>query len=204
MRERESFRESEKRASRGAAARSSCSSFFLSPSFAFHSLFLPLSLFFFSLTPSRNHPTAKPFSLSPSLPPLPTTTSQVDVDRIRRDNEARTDAQRKGGLIIWSGPNPTKAMKDRWQVEARARYGLSAEQLAAVEAEFAERVEALAEGGKGGRGGDAGTGAGGAGGAGAPGAASDGGAAAAALEAGVSSLLAASEAATVKPLSRDS
>lgn len=27
----------------------------------------------------------------------------VDVDRIRADNESRTDAQRKSGLIIWSG-----------------------------------------------------------------------------------------------------
>lgn len=27
----------------------------------------------------------------------------VDIDRIRLDNETRTDAQRKSGLIIWSG-----------------------------------------------------------------------------------------------------
>ena len=31
------------------------------------------------------------------------TNLQVDIDRIRADNEARTDAQRKNGLIIWSG-----------------------------------------------------------------------------------------------------
>lgn len=28
---------------------------------------------------------------------------QVDIDRIRQDNESRKDEQRKGGLIIWSG-----------------------------------------------------------------------------------------------------
>ena len=28
---------------------------------------------------------------------------QVDIDRIREDNEHRTDVERKAGLIIWSG-----------------------------------------------------------------------------------------------------
>ena len=28
---------------------------------------------------------------------------QVDIDRIRADNAARTDVERKSGLIIWSG-----------------------------------------------------------------------------------------------------
>jgi len=28
---------------------------------------------------------------------------QVDIDRIREDNERRTDVERKAGLIIWSG-----------------------------------------------------------------------------------------------------
>ena len=27
----------------------------------------------------------------------------VDIDRIREDNERRTDVERKAGLIIWSG-----------------------------------------------------------------------------------------------------
>jgi hypothetical protein len=28
---------------------------------------------------------------------------QVDIDRVRADNEAKVDEQRKAGLIIWSG-----------------------------------------------------------------------------------------------------
>jgi len=57
----------------------------------------------------------------------------VDIDRIRADNESRKDAQRKSGLIIWSGPNPTKQMKADWQQEAQAKYGLNAEQIAEAE-----------------------------------------------------------------------
>ena len=63
----------------------------------------------------------------------------VDVDRIRAENEAKTEVERKGGLIIWSGrawcrlyvvlstrlsilaANPTKAMKDKWRQEAQAK-----------------------------------------------------------------------------------
>ena len=161
----------------------------------------------------------RPFFSAHSLPPTTPPSlqqQQVDVDRIRRDNEARTDAQRKGGLIIWSGPNPTKAMKDRWQVEAKAKYGLTPEQLAAVEAEFEERVGALRKGGGGGGGaaeGGGGSGKGGVGvggeGGGAGTSSAGGGASGqdaergAALEAGVSSLLAASESAAAKPLARD-
>jgi hypothetical protein len=32
---------------------------------------------------------------------------QVDIDRIRADNEQRGDVERKGGLIIWAGRTPT-------------------------------------------------------------------------------------------------
>lgn len=28
---------------------------------------------------------------------------KLDIDRIRLDNESKTDVQRKAGLIIWSG-----------------------------------------------------------------------------------------------------
>ncbi|EIE27270.1 ARM repeat-containing protein [Coccomyxa subellipsoidea C-169] len=68
---------------------------------------------------------------------------QVDVDRIRGDNEQKKDVERKCGLIIWSGPNPTKKMKDEWQAEAKARYGLSPDQLAEVEAQLEELVASV-------------------------------------------------------------
>ncbi|CAL8462930.1 g2464 [Coccomyxa elongata] len=68
---------------------------------------------------------------------------QVDIDRIRADNEQKQDVERKCGLIIWSGPNPTKKMKDEWQAEARAKYGLSAEQLAEVEAQLEDLVASV-------------------------------------------------------------
>ncbi len=44
---------------------------------------------------------------------------RVDVDAVRAANEARTDVVRKSGLIINSGPNRTKAMKDELQREAK-------------------------------------------------------------------------------------
>lgn len=44
---------------------------------------------------------------------------QVDLDRIRADNEARTDVQRKQGLIINTGPNLTKEMKEKLRQEAK-------------------------------------------------------------------------------------
>ncbi|KAK9907336.1 hypothetical protein WJX75_001686 [Coccomyxa subellipsoidea] len=68
---------------------------------------------------------------------------QVDVDRIRGDNEQKKDVERKCGLIIWSGPNPTKKMKDEWQAEAKARYGLLPEQLAEVEAQLEELIASV-------------------------------------------------------------
>lgn len=45
------------------------------------------------------------------------------------DNEAQTNVTRKQGLIIWTGANPTKDMKLQWQREARAKYGLTSEQV---------------------------------------------------------------------------
>ncbi|CAK0784827.1 hypothetical protein CVIRNUC_008031 [Coccomyxa viridis] len=62
----------------------------------------------------------------------------VDIDRIREDNERRTDVERKAGLIIWSGPNPTRAMKEEWNRDTKAVYGLTAEQLAEVDAQLEE------------------------------------------------------------------
>ena len=89
---------------------------------------------------------ARPRTLSfPSHPPP--RLQQVDVDRIRRDNEAKgADFERKGGLIIYTGPHPSKAVKDAWQTTAKATYGLTPDQRAEVEAEFRERVEAAARG----------------------------------------------------------
>ncbi|DBA99858.1 TPA: hypothetical protein ACH3X1_013754 [Trebouxia sp. C0004] len=58
---------------------------------------------------------------------------QVDIDRIRADNAARTDVERKSGLIIWSGPNPNKKMRDEWRKEAQSRFGLAKEELKDVD-----------------------------------------------------------------------
>ena len=86
----------------------------------------------------------KPLSFPSHPPPHP---QQVDVDRIRRDNEAKSaDFERKGGLIIYTGPHPSKAVKDEWQATTKATYGLTPDQKAEVEAEFRERVEAAARG----------------------------------------------------------
>ena len=58
---------------------------------------------------------------------------QVDINRIRLDNDARVNVPRKAGLIIYEGPNLTKDMKERMQEEARAKYSLSAEQIKEAE-----------------------------------------------------------------------
>ncbi|KDD76388.1 hypothetical protein H632_c245p0 [Helicosporidium sp. ATCC 50920] len=63
---------------------------------------------------------------------------QVDVDRIRVDNETRLDAQRKSGLIINTGSILSREAKDQLQAEARTRYGLSAEQIAQVQDQIQE------------------------------------------------------------------
>lgn len=63
---------------------------------------------------------------------------QVDVDRIRADNEARVDAPRKAGLIVNSGPNPTREIVKLLRAEAEKRYGLSREALALVDARLDE------------------------------------------------------------------
>ncbi|KAG2439105.1 hypothetical protein HYH02_006627 [Chlamydomonas schloesseri] len=68
---------------------------------------------------------------------------KVDVDRIRIDNEARTDATRKAGLIINDGPNLTKEMKEKMRQDAVAKYGLTPEQLAEVDEQLAEIAAAL-------------------------------------------------------------
>eukprot|EP01023_Acetabularia_acetabulum_P035786 TRINITY_DN3377_c0_g1_i4.p1 TRINITY_DN3377_c0_g1~~TRINITY_DN3377_c0_g1_i4.p1 ORF type:complete len:304 (+),score=20.96 TRINITY_DN3377_c0_g1_i4:263-1174(+) len=65
---------------------------------------------------------------------------RVDIDKIRQDNEKRWDVERKSGLIIWSGPNPTKSMKERWQKEAQDKYGLSEQQLAKVEEQLNQLI----------------------------------------------------------------
>ena len=92
---------------------------------------------------------------------------QLDIDRIRADNDARTEVRRKAGLIIHTGgelshrdgwtvvlcqvplelskctchaANPTAAMKAAWQSDARERYGLADEQLETVEAHLQQAV----------------------------------------------------------------
>lgn len=65
---------------------------------------------------------------------------QLDIDRVRADNDARTGVRRKAGLIIHTGANPTAAMKAAWQSTAREQYGLGAEQLEAVEAHLQQAV----------------------------------------------------------------
>ncbi|KAK9868807.1 hypothetical protein WJX84_002562 [Apatococcus fuscideae] len=63
---------------------------------------------------------------------------QVDIDRIRADNAAVTDAERKGGLIINSGPNLTKEARSKLQKSAQDKYGLSREEISDAEKQLAE------------------------------------------------------------------
>ncbi|EFJ51120.1 hypothetical protein VOLCADRAFT_103528 [Volvox carteri f. nagariensis] len=63
---------------------------------------------------------------------------RVDVDRVRADNEARTDATRKAGLIIYDGPTLTKEMKAELREEAQRKYGLTPEQLQKVDEQLEE------------------------------------------------------------------
>lgn len=46
---------------------------------------------------------------------------QLDVDRVRADNLQRTNVQRKGGLIIYGGPPPSRELKEQWRREAREK-----------------------------------------------------------------------------------
>lgn len=85
------------------------------------------------------------------------TGQRVDIDRIRADNEARTDAERKNGLVINSGPTATPAVRRQWQAEARGKYGLSPEQVAGAEAALEGLLAEMAAG----RGAEGGAGAGG-------------------------------------------
>ena len=77
---------------------------------------------------------------------------RVDIDRIRADNVARCNVERKNGLLINSGPNPTPAMRRRWQAEAQAKYGLLEQQVAeaceALETLAAELAAARGQGGR--------------------------------------------------------
>eukprot|EP01025_Chloroclados_australasicus_P032012 TRINITY_DN3240_c0_g1_i3.p2 TRINITY_DN3240_c0_g1~~TRINITY_DN3240_c0_g1_i3.p2 ORF type:complete len:301 (-),score=27.03 TRINITY_DN3240_c0_g1_i3:390-1292(-) len=65
---------------------------------------------------------------------------RVNIDKIRADNEKKMDVERKSGLIIWSGPNPTKTMKEQWQKEAQIKYGLSQKELDRVEAQLQQLI----------------------------------------------------------------
>ncbi|KAF8059674.1 hypothetical protein HT031_005082 [Scenedesmus sp. PABB004] len=70
---------------------------------------------------------------------------RVDVDRVRADNDAKADAVRKNGLVIWSGPNPTKEMRLQWHQEVKAKYELTAEQQREAEAALEELAAAAAQ-----------------------------------------------------------
>ena len=85
---------------------------------------------------------------------------RVDIDRIRADNAARTDAERKNGLVINSGPTATPAVRRKWQAEARGKYGLSPEQVAGAEAALEGLLAGMAAGRGAGGGLDGGTAAG--------------------------------------------
>jgi len=70
---------------------------------------------------------------------------QVDIDRVRADNEACVDAPRKAGLIINTGKNLTREDKDRLQQETRANYGLTKEQMKEVDEQLDEIKSQQAE-----------------------------------------------------------
>ena len=62
------------------------------------------------------------FPNSVSLLPSPAFTGlKVDIDRVRLDNEQRTDVQRKSGLLIYSGPPPSRELKQQWRKASRER-----------------------------------------------------------------------------------
>lgn len=45
----------------------------------------------------------------------------MDIDRVRADNEQREGVHRKNGLIIYSGPPPSRELKQRWKKEAKEK-----------------------------------------------------------------------------------
>ena len=65
---------------------------------------------------------------------------RLDVDRIRADNEALSDAQvtRKAGLIINDGDKLTKEEKAALQEASKATYALTREQMEAVDSALEE------------------------------------------------------------------
>mmetsp|Transcript_35203 Transcript_35203/g.76358 ORF Transcript_35203/g.76358 Transcript_35203/m.76358 type:complete len:339 (-) Transcript_35203:1771-2787(-) len=69
---------------------------------------------------------------------------RVDIDRIRADN-AEKEGERKGGLLINSGPNPNKELRAKWQKEAKEKYGISDEQVQEAKAALDKHKEELAK-----------------------------------------------------------
>ncbi len=69
---------------------------------------------------------------------------RVDIDRIRADN-AEKEGERKGGLLINSGPNPNKELRAKWQKEAKEKYGISDEQVEEAKATLDKYKEELAK-----------------------------------------------------------
>ena len=51
---------------------------------------------------------------------------------------ARLSWRNKGEGLSWHAANPTRAMKEEWNRETKAAYGLTAEQLAEVDAQLEE------------------------------------------------------------------
>ncbi|KAK9833512.1 hypothetical protein WJX84_010561 [Apatococcus fuscideae] len=70
---------------------------------------------------------------------------QVDIDRIRADNAEILDAERKGGLIINSGPNLTKDARAKLQKAAQEKYALSKEEIAESEKQLGELEARMVE-----------------------------------------------------------
>ena len=70
---------------------------------------------------------------------------QVDIDRIRIDNNGRQDVQRKGGLIIYDGPAPNRETKEAWRRASKEKYGLTQEQLEEVDRQLEEIRERVAK-----------------------------------------------------------
>ena len=60
--------------------------------------------------------------------PPPSFCFLIKIFRIREDNSKR-EGERKGGLLINSGPNPNKELRKKWQEESKAKYGLTKEQI---------------------------------------------------------------------------
>ncbi|KAK2079935.1 hypothetical protein QBZ16_002330 [Prototheca wickerhamii] len=70
---------------------------------------------------------------------------RLDVDRIRAENEARTDAPRKSGLIIYDGPPLTREERDVLHAEAKEKCDAAGEGLVSCILRYSLTKEQVAE-----------------------------------------------------------